>query len=305
MGSALEKRKNMLTRVSSAVFAIALAACTPSAPEASAPEAPTPAAPTPVTLDLTWRVGGLANPESAALSADNSFLYVTNVNGEGEAKDGNGFISKVSTDGKLLEREWSKGFDGPKGIVRDGDALHIADIMQLVSVDANTGKIITRTPLEGATFLNDVAIAPDGRILVADSGGKRIYAVKDDKPSIWIENDLLASINGLLPEPTRLVVTTMAGRLLAMDYATGQITVLAGGLGDADGVAPLDDGRYLVSEWPGLMHVVSPDGSHATIMDTKAEKRLLNDFLLVGDTLYQPHWDPGELSAYRVTGGAP
>ena len=53
------------------------------------------------------------------------------------------------------------------------------------------------------------------------------------------------------------------------------------------------------------MHVVSPDGSHATIMDTRSEKRLLNDFLLVGDTLYQPHWDPGELSAYSVTGAGP
>jgi hypothetical protein len=92
----------------------------------------------------------------------------------------------------------------------------------------------------------------------------------------------------------------MAGRLLAIDYATKAVTVLAEGLGDADGIAPLAGGRYLVSEWPGLMHVVAPRGAHTTIMDTRAEKRFLNDFLLIGDTLYQPHWEPGELSAYRV-----
>ena len=48
------------------------------------------------------------------------------------------------------------------------------------------------------------------------------------------------------------------------------------------------------------MHVVEPDGARQTILDTREEGRLLNDFLLVGDVLYQPHWEPGELSAYRV-----
>jgi ribosomal protein L44E len=38
-----------------------------------------------------------ANPESAALSADRTFLYVTNVNGEGAAKDGNGFVARVGS----------------------------------------------------------------------------------------------------------------------------------------------------------------------------------------------------------------
>lgn len=296
----------MLTRLAFSVLVLALAACGPSAPgpQRAAPEtAATPVEP--VKLELAWRLTGLANPESTTLSADGSFLYVSNVDGEGEAKDGNGFISKVSTDGKMIERNWASGLDGPKGVARDGSTLYVADITQLVAVNAETGAIISRMPLEGSVFLNDAAVAPDGRVMVADSGTQRIYAVKDGKPSVWIEDDLLASINGLLPEPSRLVVTTMAGRLLAIDYATAKIDVLAEGLGDADGVAPLSDGRYLVSEWPGLMHVVSPDGSHANIMDTKAEKRLLNDFLLVGDTLYQPHWDPGEMSAYRVTGGAP
>lgn len=292
----------MLTRLSCALAAtLAFASCSP------APASPGPAstAPGAVTLDLVWRLGGLANPESAALSDDGSFLYVTNVNGEGEAVDGNGFISKVATNGAMLERDWATGFDGPKGIVREGDVLHVADITQLVTVSAETGAILARTPLEGATFLNDVAVAPDGRVLVADSQGQRIYAVSDGRPSIWIESDLLRSVNGLLPEPDRLIVTTMAGRLLAIDYATAGITVLAEGLGDGDGVAALEGGRYLVSEWPGLMHVVGRDGGHTTIMDTKAEGRLLNDFLLVGETLFQPHWDPGEISAYRLSVGAP
>lgn len=261
-----------------------------------------PPASAPMQLELQWRLGGLANPESVAMSEDGSILYVTNVNGEGAAKDGNGFIARVSTDGRMLEREWARGLDAPKGIMRGGDALYVADIDQLVVIDAQTGTIRRRVPVPGAGFLNDLTFAPDGQVLIADSDAGRIYAIRTDTPEAWLEHSLLASANGLLPEPDRLLVTTMQGRLLAIDYATRSITVLAEGLGEADGIAPLGGGRYLVSEWPGLMHVAAADGTHVTILDSRAENRFLNDFLLVGDTLYQPHWEPGEISAYRVSG---
>lgn len=258
----------------------------------TAPEAP--------RLEQVWRVGGLANPESAALSADGTFLYVTNVDGQGEARDGNGFIARVSTDGRMLEREFATGLDAPKGVMLGGDALYVADIDRLVVLDAATGAVRRRVAAPEAVFLNDLTFAPDGAVLMADSGAARIYAVRGDAAEVWLEHELLDSVNGLLAEPGRLVVTTMAGRLLAIDYESRAITVLAEGLGDADGVAALGEGRYLVSEWPGLMHVVASDGTHATVMDTRSEERFLNDFLLVGDVLYQPHWEPSEMSAYRL-----
>lgn len=275
----------------------ALVLCAACAQEA---EAPAPAAPEQVRLEQTWRVGGLANPESAALSGDGAFLYVTNVNGEGDAKDGNGFIARISTSGEVLQREFATGLDAPKGIMLGGDALYVADIDQLVVLDAATGAVRRRVPAPGAQFLNDLTFAPDGNVLIADSGGARIYAIRDETMEVWLEHELLDSINGFLPEPQRLLVTTMAGRLLAIDYESRVITVLADGLAEADGVAAVGDGRYLVSAWPGQMFVVGADGSHEQIMDTREEGRFLNDFLLVGDTLYQPHWEPSEFSAYRV-----
>lgn len=281
-----------------------MSACAVACLAACAQDAPT-AQPAP-RLEQVWRVAGLANPESVALSADGTFLYVTNVNGEGDAEDGNGFISRVSLDGEMLEREFARGLDAPKGIMLGGDALYVADINDMVVLDAATGAIRRRVPAPDARFLNDLTFAPDGNVLIADSGGARIYAIRTDTIEVWLEHDLLDSINGFLPEPQRLLVTTMAGRLLAIDYETRAVTVLADGLGNADGIAALGEGRYLVSEWPGLMHVLNTaDGSHETIMDTRGENRLLNDFLLVGDVVYQPHWEPGELTAYRVVQGAP
>lgn len=286
----------MVKRLSAAAL-ILVSACLQETPTAAPQQAP--------RLEQIWRLGGLANPESVALSADSAFLYVTNVNGEGEARDGNGFISRVSTSGEMLQREFATGLDAPKGIMRGGDALYVADIDQMVVIDAATGAIRRRVSAPGAVFLNDLTFAPDGEVLIADSGSARIYAIRTDSAEIWLEHELLDSINGFLPEPSRLLVTTMAGRLLAVDYETKAITVLAEGLGNADGIAALADGRYLVSEWPGQMFVVSPDGSHETVLDTRAEDRLLNDFLLVGDVLYQPHWEPSELTAYRLVQGAP
>mgnify|MGYP001374687336 CR=1 FL=1 len=269
------------------------------------PLPPAPLTAGPPRLELVWRAEGLANPESAALSEDETFLYVTNVNGEADARDGNGFIARVSIDGRVLEREWARGLNAPKGIARGGSSLYVADIDRMVVIDARSGVILRTVPVPDARFLNDLTFAPDGRVLLADSGAGRIYAITSDAPEIWLEHDLLRSVNGLLAEPERLVVTTMAWRLLAIDYATKEIRVLAEGLGDGDGVASLGDGEYLVSEWPGLMHVVTPAGAYMTIMDSRAENRYLNDFLLVGDRLYQPHWEPSEMSAYRLVRGAP
>jgi sugar lactone lactonase YvrE len=274
------------------VAAALAAACSPSTP------------PEPVALELSWRATGLANPESAALSGDRSFLYVTNVNGEGDARDGNGFISRISTSGDVLQREFATGLNGPKGVMLGGDSLYVADIDELAVVDAATGAVRRRVPIDGAGFLNDLTFARDGSVLIADSAGGRIYAVRADEPEIWLEHEYLQSVNGLLSEPDRLVVTTMAGRLLAVDYDTRAITILAEGLGDADGVAPLGDGRYLVSAWPGELFVVAEDGSRTLLLDTRAENRFLNDFLLVDGVLYQPHWEPSEFSAYRLSGVA-
>jgi DNA-binding beta-propeller fold protein YncE len=259
----------------------------------------TPATP---QLEQAWRLGGLAAPESVALSNDGAFLYVSNVNGEGEARDGNGFISRVSTSGELLQRDFATGLNGPKGMMQGGDALYVADIDRLVVLDAQTGAVRRTVPIAGAEFLNDLTFAPSGEVLLADSGTARIFAVDSSNTvTTWAEGELLSAANGFLNEPSRLLVTTMQGRVLAIDYATRAITVLAEGLGDADGIAPLGGDRYLVTAWPGEMFVVdAASGAHERIMDTRQEPRYLNDILLVGDMLYVPHWEPGELTAYRV-----
>ena len=88
----------------------------------------------PLSLEPAWKVEGLSNPESI-VRADSGDFYVSNVSGEADAKDGVGFISRVSRDGELLQREWVAGLNAPKGLaLRDGK-LYVSDITDLVVID--------------------------------------------------------------------------------------------------------------------------------------------------------------------------
>ena len=57
--------------------------------------------------EKVWEAEGLDGPESAVLDSDEGVLYVSNVNGEAAAADGNGYISKLSLKGEILDKEWA------------------------------------------------------------------------------------------------------------------------------------------------------------------------------------------------------
>lgn len=259
-----------------------------------------PATAAPPKLTPLWTLQGLESPESVALSADGRFLYVANVGGEGDARDGNGFVSRVSLDGRMLDRRWAIGMDAPKGAALKGARLYVSDIDRLVEIDTATGKVAARYPCPGAKFLNDIAVTADGTVLVSDSGTARIYVLEAGRMRIWLEDPRLKAINGILPERDRLVVTTMDGLLLTVSWPGKAIGELAHGVGDGDGVTRLQDGSYLVSEWPGRLFHVAAGGTLTTLIDSRASETYINDFIRVGDRLYVPHWKPGSLTAYRA-----
>jgi hypothetical protein len=261
------------------------------------PEAP--------TLTPLWSLDGFEAPESVVFDARRDVLYVSNVAGEGDAKDGNGYISRVSLDGRRLDARWVDGLHAPKGLALHGRRLYTADVTDLVEIELPGGRVIARHPAPGAGFLNDVLATASGDIYISDSAKSRIYHWRGGRMRVWLEHPELRSINGLLGERGRLVVSTMQGKLLAVDWKTREISTLAVDLGDADGIAALGDGRYLVSEWPGRLFHVDAAGRSRTLFDWRDRKRYINDFLLLErkgsePMLIVPSWEPGTLAAYRL-----
>ena len=124
---------------------------------------------------------------------------MSSINGQILEKDGNGYISRLSPDGKMVNAKWVTGLNAPKGLRSVGGTLWVSDIDEVVAIDIAQLEVTSRVKVDGAQFLNDLATAPDGTIYVSDSNLARIYAVKDGKSSIFVEGaDQVDVPNGLL-----------------------------------------------------------------------------------------------------------
>ena len=80
----------------------------------------------------------------------------------------------------------------------------------------------------------------------------------------------------------------------------GEITEIATGMINADGVGLVPGGGYLVSSWPGQIHYVAEDGTVTTLLDTTEAGILQNDLSMFGDTVIVPNWVPGTVTAWKV-----
>jgi hypothetical protein len=248
-----------------------------------------PAAPAPTAV---WTMtADLAAPESAYYDAGSNSVFVSNINGQILDKDGNGYISRLTPEGKVVNAKWAVGLNGPKGMRSVGGTLWVSDIDEVVGIAIATGRITSRVRVEGAQFLNDLATAPDGTVYVADSQLSRIYAVKDGQSSIFVEGgDVVEQPNGLLVDGNRLVLGTIgpaaapgpagargggrgrgaaaSGKLLAFDIKTKQRTQLTmEPVGGIDGIESDGRGGYLVTDVFGSRLVnVAANGAVRTLL---------------------------------------
>lgn len=231
------------------------------------------------TLQPLWTLtGDFASPESAYYHAASNSIFVSSISGQVLEKDGNGYISRLSPDGKVVSAKWVTGLNAPKGIRSLGGTLWVTDIDEVVSIDIATAKITAHVTVDGAQFLNDLATAEDGTVYVSDSNLARIYAVKDGKSSVFVEGaDQVDVPNGLLVDGSRLVVGTIGaagrgrgagrgvgpppgGHLYAFDRNTKQRTRLTmDAVGGIDGIEPDGRGGLLITDVIGarLLHVAA------------------------------------------------
>ncbi|TGS80292.1 ATP/GTP-binding protein, partial [Mesorhizobium sp. M2D.F.Ca.ET.178.01.1.1] len=86
-----------------------------------------------------WRAAGFDQPESALFDAANNRIVVSNIAGNPGEADGNGYLSVLSLDGKLVTRHWTDGMDAPKGMALSGGKLYVADITKVRVVDLASG----------------------------------------------------------------------------------------------------------------------------------------------------------------------
>ncbi len=265
---------------------------------------------------LAWRSPAeLQQPESVVYDAGRGLLYVSSINGAGTAHDGNGYISRLDPEGRILELKWVTGLDAPKGLAISHGRLYAADIDKLVEIDIASGRILKRYPAPGAVFLNDVAAAPDGDIYVSDMMTNRIHRLRAGRFEVWLEDPALENPNGLYVQGERLIVgcwgpitkgfsTSAPGHLKSIGLADKTIRVLAGGkpIGNLDGVEGDGAGGYYLTDWVagGLLHV-SAGGKLEQLLDLDPGSADLGYARRLG-LLLIPMMKDGRVLAYRVGG---
>jgi hypothetical protein len=163
------------------------------------------------TLNPLWNITtDFAAPESAYYHSGSNSIFVSSINGQILEKDGNGYISRLSPDGKVVAAKWVTGLNAPKGIRSVGNTLWVADIDEVVAIDIRSAQVKERVKVEGAQFRNDLATASDATVYVSDSTLSRIYAVKDGTSSVFVEGaDVVEQPNGLLVDRDRLILGTI------------------------------------------------------------------------------------------------
>ncbi len=218
-------------------------------------------------------------PESVVFDPQKHCLYVSNVNGKPNEKDGNGYISKVALDGTLIQRHWITGLHAPKGMTIVHDRLYVADINQLVVIDLKQNKIVQRYTAPQAQFLNDVTADSHGNVYVSGFLTDSIYRLQQQHFSLWLKSDKLASPNGLLVKDNQLIIaswgrmtngfaTKIPGHLLTVDLSSKAIKDLGHTpIGNLDGLEPDVLGHYLVTDWmAGRLYLIDSTGQSQTLL---------------------------------------
>jgi len=275
-----------------------LVACSPSDTEITAPTPP-PAAvePNAPKLEQVWLSGGFDRPEGVAVH--NGELLISNISGEGTAKDGVGWISRVSMTGEMLEEKWVEGLNAPKGMAVSDGILFVADIDAYHTINADTGALINTYDIEGAGFMNDVTVW-NTDVFASDSQGASIYQLDENGYKLWFQDDRMDGINGLLGQGDKLIISTMSEGLLLAASGGRELTPIATGMENSDGIAALPGGEYVVSSWPGHIWHVASDGTVTELLDTEAEGILQNDLTGVGDLIVVPNLTSGTVTAWRL-----
>ena len=211
-------------------------------------------------------VGGFQTPESVTWDSAQDVYFVSNINGAPNAKDGNGYITRLGPAGMVMDSAFMTGLNAPKGMALVHDTLWVVDIDQVRAFNARTGASVATVSVPGAIFLNDIAVAPDGSLYVTDTairfgangaiehpGTDQIFRIAPDrKVSVAIKNDLLSRPNGITWDVAnqRFIVVPFGGKsILGWKPGDTTTTALGAGPGQFDGVEFVKDGAILVSSW--------------------------------------------------------
>jgi hypothetical protein len=222
------------------------------------------------TVQKLWATDTILKvPESVLVDDKENCIWVSNIDGASNGKDGKGSISKLSKTGTPINLEWITGLNAPKGMAKFKQELYVADLTELVVIDIKKATIIKRVPIEGSVFLNDVTVNNKGAVFVSDSRTGKVHRYENNTTTIEVEN--LQGPNGLLSIEDQLLILDR-GSLLSVTPGGAISKIMDGMDPSTDGIERVAPNQYLVSCWNGIVYYVVAGAQKITLFDTRSEK---------------------------------
>lgn len=227
---------------------------------------------------------GFATPESMEYYAAEDVYLVANINGSPFAKDDNGFISKVSPDGEVLELKWLDGesdhtaLNAPKGMAILNNRLYIADIDRIRVFSLPDGQQLQDIPVQGSTFMNGLSAAGENSLYATDSGmapgfkpsgTEALYRIGTDGQVQKLKSGQLGHPNGVIADGDNIMMVTLgSGQAYFFDGQGETQAVMTLPFNRLDGLLKLADGRIITSSWAAKsIFAINNDYTVDTITD--------------------------------------
>ncbi|SFV28792.1 SMP-30/gluconolactonase/LRE family protein [Thermoflavifilum thermophilum] len=232
-------------------------------------------------LTFKWSAAdGIRTPESALYDPQHQVIYVSNINGDATAKDGNGFISLLDINGHVKQLHWTDGLNAPKGLAFYGNEVYVADIDQLVIINRNTGAIKQKVPVPGSSFLNDVTVDDHGNVYVSDTRQAKVFRYANGKVSVLLEGENMQGANGLFFWKNQLWILTHHG-IFTCDATGKNLKLFSDAVKDGDGIWNVNDRDLIVSQWTGHVYYVYANGKAVELLNTQAEHKNTADISFI------------------------
>jgi sugar lactone lactonase YvrE len=219
-------------------------------------------------------VDSLSGSEAVSYDSAHDVYLVSNINGTPQVKDGNGFISRIGSDGKMDSLHFIQGgrngvlLNGPMGSRIRGDTLWVVDIDALRAFDTGSGRPIRSIDLTSVhpLFTNDISFGPNGDSYITDTGRQmkpdstfehtgpdRIYRVtRDGRVTVALETATLDQPDGIAwnAQGQDFLLAPIGGQAI-QTWKPGQRAPvnLLPGAGKFDGIEVQRDGRAFITSW--------------------------------------------------------
>ncbi|MEN8905400.1 MAG: hypothetical protein ABF289_05525 [Clostridiales bacterium] len=207
-------------------------------------------------ISLKWESAPVFDKPECVLYYQDSILFVSNIGGSPSKKDSNGFISTIDTNGKIIDIQWLKGLDAPKGMDIKNDKLYITDINKILIIEIGTKNIIDEIFIENSKFLNDIVVDKDSNIYISDTKNNCVYLLNDIGQNQI--NGIYKGANGLSIKNGNLYIGTK-DCIYKYNIETNKYQKLLDNTGNVDGIFVFNDDKILISNYFNKLTLIEED----------------------------------------------